>query len=108
MREKVALIAKIRALESAPRVRVKYVDPTETSGIGLLGEMSVAELKERLSILKVQEKEEQQRKRNEILQSKVVRDRSVNHGKAGPCFIRPFFESYCLSFPGKISYITMV
>ena len=32
MKEKVALIAKIRALESAPRVRVKYVDPTETSG----------------------------------------------------------------------------
>jgi len=77
MREKVALIAKIRAIESAPRIRFKYVDPTETSGIGLLGEMSVAELKERLNLLKIEAKKEEQRKRDEILQSKVDKDQCL-------------------------------
>ncbi|XP_066927376.1 cilia- and flagella-associated protein 99-like [Clytia hemisphaerica] len=71
MREKIALIAKIRAIESVPRIRCKQVDLTESSGIGLLGEMSVAELRERLGILKVQEKEDEEKKRQEIIQNKV-------------------------------------
>ncbi|XP_065071087.1 cilia- and flagella-associated protein 99-like [Rhopilema esculentum] len=74
MRQKISLIAKIRAIESVPVMRFKFVDLTESSGAGLLGEMSVAELKERLSLLKVAEKEEEEKKRQEIIQAKVDKD----------------------------------
>lgn len=74
MREKVALIAKIRAIESVPVIRFKYVDLTETSGAGLLNEMSIAELGERLSLLKTAEKQELEKKRDDILKSKVEKD----------------------------------
>lgn len=74
MREKVALIAKIRAIESVPVIRFKYVDLTETSSAGLLNEMSIAELGERLSLLKTAEKQELEKKRDDILKSKVEKD----------------------------------
>ncbi|KAK3705681.1 hypothetical protein QZH41_009514, partial [Actinostola sp. cb2023] len=74
MRQKVALIAKIRAIESVPVIRFKYVDLTETSGAGLLGEMSIAELRERLSLLKMAESEGKEKKRDDILKSKVEKD----------------------------------
>ena len=44
MRRKVELIQQIRAMESVPVVRTKFVDITETSGKGLLSEMSIAEV----------------------------------------------------------------
>ncbi|CAB3977127.1 Hypothetical predicted protein [Paramuricea clavata] len=74
MRQKVALIAKIRAIESVPVIRFKYVDLTETSGAGLLNEMSITELRERLSLLKTAEEEELEKKRDDILRSKVEKD----------------------------------
>ena len=74
MRQKVALIAKIRAIESVPVIRFKYVDLTETAGAGLLNEMSIAELRERLSLLKTAEEEELEKKRDDILKSKVEKD----------------------------------
>lgn len=77
MREKVSLIAKIRAIESVPRIRFKFVDLTETSGAGLLGEMSLAELKERLHLLRIGQKEEEDKRRREILQSKVDKDQNL-------------------------------
>jgi len=72
MRQRVALIAKIRAIESVPVIRFKHVDLTESSGAGLLNEMSVVELRERLALLKIAEKEEEEEKRDSILKSKVV------------------------------------
>lgn len=74
MRQRVALIAKIRAIESVPVIRFKHVDLTETSGAGLLSEMSVAELRERLALLKIAEKEAEEEKRDNILKSKVEKD----------------------------------
>ena len=44
MRRKVELIQQIRAMESVPLIRTKFVDFTETGGQGLLSEMSVAEV----------------------------------------------------------------
>ena len=44
MRRKTELIRQIRAMESVPIIRHKFVDPTETSGHGLLSEMSIAEV----------------------------------------------------------------
>jgi hypothetical protein len=51
-RKKEELIRQIRELERIPIVRTKGFDPTETSGIGLLEEMSLAELRERLEFNK--------------------------------------------------------
>ena len=45
MRRKVELIQQIRAMESVPAIRTKFVDITETGGQGLLSEMSVAEVR---------------------------------------------------------------
>lgn len=44
MRQKVELIQQIRAMESVPVVRTKFIDQTETSGQGLLAEMSLVEV----------------------------------------------------------------
>ncbi len=45
MRRKLELIQQIRAMESVPIIRTKFVDFTETAGLGLLSEMSVAEVR---------------------------------------------------------------
>ena len=47
MKQKVELIQQIRAMESLPVIRTKFVDLTETSGQGLLSEMSVAEVRKK-------------------------------------------------------------
>lgn len=92
MRRKIELIQQIRAMESVPIIRTKFVDITETGGQGLLVEMSVAEvrrpynvwsarifqkwllqLRERLALMKIAETEEEERKRREILSAKQVR-----------------------------------
>ena len=46
------LIRQIRELEKIPVKRVTGYDPSETPGYGLLEEMSIIELKERLEIQK--------------------------------------------------------
>ncbi len=45
MRRKLELIQQIRAMESVPVIRTKFVDLTETAGQGILAEMSVAEVR---------------------------------------------------------------
>ena len=44
MRQKTELVSQIRAMESVPIIRANSMDLTETSGKGLLSEMSVAEV----------------------------------------------------------------
>ena len=72
MRCKVELIRQIRAMERVPVARTKMVDLTETGGQGLLVEMSVAELRDRLSLLRVAEAEEEERKKRDIAASRQV------------------------------------
>lgn len=54
-RKKEELIRQIRELEKIPIARTKGFDPTETGGYGLLEEMSIAELRERLEFNKRKE-----------------------------------------------------
>ena len=44
MRQKAELIQQIKAMESVPIIRTKFLDTTETGGQGLLSEMSLAEV----------------------------------------------------------------
>lgn len=77
-RHKVELIQQIRALESVPVLRVKHADLTETSGQGLLTEMSVAELRERLALMKLAEEEERERRKMEIAQKKKAKEERLS------------------------------
>jgi hypothetical protein len=62
-RKREELIRQIRELERIPIVRTKGFDPTETSGVGLLEEMSIVELRERLEFNKLKQKQEEEQKR---------------------------------------------
>lgn len=66
MEKKIEMIREIRAMERVPIIRVQFFDTTETGGHGLLSEMSVAELNERLNLMKVAMQEEEETKRVEI------------------------------------------
>ncbi|XP_029900828.1 cilia- and flagella-associated protein 99 [Myripristis murdjan] len=67
---KFEIIREIHAIRSVPHMRHKFVDDTETGGHDLLGEMSLAELKERLAILKEAKQREQEERREWILEEK--------------------------------------
>ena len=64
------IIQKIKELESKPIERKSGFDPTETAGHGLLEEMSLAELRERLEALKKEKTEEEDRVRQENIKKK--------------------------------------
>ncbi|XP_016101631.1 zinc finger protein 853-like [Sinocyclocheilus grahami] len=68
------LICQIRAFESVPLVRQKFVDDTETAGHDLLCEMSLAELRERLAVLSESEQCELEDKRQRIFQEKQLKE----------------------------------
>ena len=44
MRKKSELIRQIHAMETVPIIRANFLDLTETSGLGLLSEMSIVEV----------------------------------------------------------------
>ncbi|XP_019859478.1 PREDICTED: cilia- and flagella-associated protein 99-like isoform X2 [Amphimedon queenslandica] len=75
MRRKVELIQQIKAMESIPVSRTKFVDLTETGGQGLLSEMSVVELRERLALLKIAKSEEQEKKKKGIAATKEAKEK---------------------------------
>nr|XP_014121558.1 cilia- and flagella-associated protein 99 isoform X2 [Zonotrichia albicollis] len=76
-RKRYELIQQIRALESAPSIRHKFVDLTETGGHGLFGEMSVVELRERLALLKEAQKAAEEEKRDQIIHEKQAKEQLI-------------------------------
>ena len=66
MERKMEMIQQIRAMERVPIIRAQFFDMTETGGHGLLSEMSVAELNERLDLMKVAMLDEEEARRSEI------------------------------------------
>ncbi|NWS04286.1 CFA99 protein, partial [Motacilla alba] len=76
-RKRYELIQQIRAIESTPSIRHKFVDLTETSGHGLFGEMSVVELRERLALLKEAQKAAEEEKRDQIIHEKQAKEQLI-------------------------------
>merc|ERR1712110_468428 len=72
------LIQQIRAMESTPVSRFKQVDLASTAGAGLLGEMSILELRERLALCKDKQKEEEELKRDSILNAKQAKAEQIS------------------------------
>ncbi|KAJ3125809.1 hypothetical protein HK098_008197 [Nowakowskiella sp. JEL0407] len=78
---KIELIQQIRILErSIPSVgsTIKIVDLTETAGFGILGEMSIVELQERLLMAKLSHERYMDEKRKEITDKKTNRILKIN------------------------------
>lgn len=79
LEKRMELVKQIRLLEkSLTGNSRKEIDLTETSGCGILGEMSIIELQERLLRSKVKLKEAEESKRQEILAQKMARIALIN------------------------------
>ncbi|NWZ42439.1 CFA99 protein, partial [Brachypodius atriceps] len=76
-RKRYELIQQIRAIESTPNIRHKFVDLTETGGHGLFGEMSIVELRERLALLKEAQKAAEEEKRDQIIHEKQAKEQLI-------------------------------
>ncbi|KAJ3195521.1 hypothetical protein HK101_011885 [Irineochytrium annulatum] len=83
---KAELIQQIRLLERSVAPvgsYVKSVDPTETAGLGLLGEMSTLELQERWVMAKNRHAEWEESKRREIIETKKIRESQMQEKLEG-------------------------
>lgn len=78
---KTRLIQELRTLEGVRILQTREFDPTESANLGLLCEMSVAELRERLVLLKVEMGEELERRRRAVAEGKERQRRMVEDTK---------------------------
>ncbi|XP_065693115.1 cilia- and flagella-associated protein 99 isoform X1 [Patagioenas fasciata] len=74
LRKRYELIQQIRAIASLPSLRHKFVDLTETGGHGLICEMSIVELRERLALLREAQKAAEEEKRDQIIHEKQAKE----------------------------------
>ncbi|TRY57918.1 hypothetical protein DNTS_014428 [Danionella cerebrum] len=74
LRRKMEIIQEIRAFEAVSNIKQKFVDDTEIAGHDLLCEMSLAELRERLSLLRASEQIELEDRKQKILQEKQLKE----------------------------------
>lgn len=75
------IIRQIRALEKCPVEKFKPFDPAEPPGQGLLDEMSLVELKERLQVVQAREAMATEEKRQKQLERKIAKQQELM-GKA--------------------------
>merc|ERR1719343_1349900 len=77
MERKKDLIKQIRALEKVPVERFKMFDPAEPPCQGLLEEMSLAELRERIKIMEANQRKELEDKRERQLEKKLEKQHEL-------------------------------
>ncbi|XP_063039481.1 cilia- and flagella-associated protein 99 [Engraulis encrasicolus] len=77
--KKMELIGQIRAMEALPRPQHKLLDDTETGGHALLCEMSLAELHERVFVLRAAQQRQLEERRRRIQQNKQQRQHTLTH-----------------------------
>lgn len=63
-------IMQLRALNTVHKKHIVVFDPTETSGVGLMGEMSYMEMKERMEMVRLREESREFEKRKDIVSTK--------------------------------------
>lgn len=79
---KIELIKDLKALQSLRNLnQKKEFDPTETSNLGLMCEMSIAELQERLFLLKIEVEEELKNKKKLIHETRRQRQELVEQAQ---------------------------
>ncbi|CAF3599818.1 unnamed protein product [Rotaria sordida] len=79
MRQRAELIQQIRVLESVPIDRWKPVDLTSIAGHGVHDEMSIAELRERLELIKLEREKERESRRDHIVKDKQVKEQMITN-----------------------------
>ncbi|XP_023952099.2 cilia- and flagella-associated protein 99-like [Bicyclus anynana] len=101
---------KILALIAKKAKVPKIIDLTESSGLGFLCEMSMAELQERLGFLKVGLKEELEKKKTHIKQRKEAAKRELEETKKSNknfiverASLKQLQKKKCISNPREIS-----
>uniref|UniRef100_A0A2I2YIT1 Cilia and flagella associated protein 99 n=1 Tax=Gorilla gorilla gorilla TaxID=9595 RepID=A0A2I2YIT1_GORGO len=78
-RRRCELISQLRALETQPTRKGKLVDLTQIPGYGLEGEMSIVELRERLALLKENQRRKEEEKRDQIIQGKRAKSQELQN-----------------------------
>lgn len=71
------IIRQIRAIEKCPAEKFKTFDPAEPPGQGLLDEMSLVELKERLQVVQARQVKETEEKRQKQLERKIAKQQEL-------------------------------
>lgn len=71
------LIKQIRALERVPKKRVVAFDPTYVPPVGVLEQMSLAELRERLVTAEEERKAEEMKRRQKIVEAKRSKEEDL-------------------------------
>jgi hypothetical protein len=71
------MIRQIRAIERVPKLKAKIFDPTTSSNMGLLQEMSLVELRERLRMVHAQKEEDVIEKRKAIMRLKQSKEHKL-------------------------------
>ena len=79
MRQRAELIQQIRVLESVPIDRWKPVDLTSIPGHGVHDEMSIAELRERLELVKLEREKERESRRDQIVKDKQIKEQMITN-----------------------------
>jgi hypothetical protein len=77
MRERAELIRQIRAVELQTIDRWKPFDITSVPGHGLHEEMSIAEVRERLELLKLDREKERESRRDQIIKDKQTKEKMM-------------------------------
>jgi hypothetical protein len=77
MRERAELIQQMRAVELQTVDRWKPFDITAVAGHGIHEEMSIAEVRERLELLKLDREKERESRRDQIIKEKQSKEKMI-------------------------------
>jgi hypothetical protein len=77
MRQRAELVEQIRTFDAMPIDRWKPFDITSIAGHGVQDEMSIAELRERLELLKLERGKERESRRDQIVKEKQTKEKII-------------------------------